>query len=56
MSPLAAIETHVGTVKVELAGGGVGGRASRKWRLKGREASSGAVTEEDGDGGGTMIG
>ena len=35
---------------------GVGDEPTGKWKLKGGEASSGVVTEEDGDGGGTVIG
>ena len=64
VSAFAAMEAHVGIVKVELSGvipvaivDGVGGEPSGKWRLKGGEASSGTVTDDDdGDGGGTMIG
>lgn len=64
VSAFAAIEARVGSVKVELAGvismtiiDGVGEEPSRKRRLKRGEASSGIMTEDDdGDGGGTMIG
>ena len=35
---------------------GASDEPSRNWKLKRGEVSSGVVTEEDGDGGGTMIG
>jgi len=64
VSAFAAIGARVGIVKVELAGvisvtivDGMGDEPSGKWKLKMGEASSNVVTEDDdGDGGGTMIG
>jgi len=64
VSAFATMGTRVGTVKVELADmiaeaivDGVSDKPSCDWELKRGETSSGVVTEEDdGDGGGTMIG
>jgi hypothetical protein len=64
VSPFAGIDARVGTAKVALAGmisgaviDGVGDEPSGNRELKMGEDSSEVVTEEDdGDGGGTMIG
>lgn len=60
VSPLEAMEARVGAIRVELGfmmseiiADEVGDEASVNWKLKQVEASSGEVTEEGGDGGGT---
>lgn len=63
VSGLVAIEARVGIIKVELADmisetitDGVGDEPPGDLELKGGDASSGVVTEDDGDSGGTTIG
>lgn len=63
VSPFVAIEDRVGVAEIELTDvisetiiDGVGDEPSGNGKLKGGEASSGVVTEDDGDGGGTTIG
>jgi len=58
VSPFEVIETRVELACVisETAIGCVGDKPSGNWGLKRGEFSSGVVTEDDGDGGGTMIG
>jgi len=58
VSPFAAIEVRIELACAipETAIGGVGDGPPGNWELKRGEFSSGVVTEEDGDGGGTVIG